>query len=119
MPVVVDHSGNYGNDDYNPPKKLETDLLLTVELSHVTIRMPHSRITRSRYSSSPPDRKWPKLIAKTYNENAVGSFAGNFDKPITSNIRCGNTILNFREFVEFRHEPDNECHAYKIDIEVF
>ena len=81
--------------------------------------MPYSRITRSQYSSSPPDRKWPKLIAKTYNENAVGSFAGNFDKPITSNIRCGNTILNFREFVEFRHEPDNECHSYKIEIEKY
>ena len=118
MPVVVDHS-RYSNEDYNPPKKLETDLFLTLELPNVTIKMPHSRIPRSRYSSSPPGKKWPKLIAKTYIENAVGSFAGNFDKPITSNIRCGNTILNFREFVEFRHEPGNECHAYKIDMEKY
>ena len=116
MPVVVDHSGYFENEDYNPPKKLESDLLLSLELPYVTIKMPRSRITRSRYSSSPPKRSWPKLIAQTYNENSVGSFAGNFDKPINTNIRCGNTILSFHEFCEFQHDPETECHAYKVNI---
>ena len=119
MPVVVDHSGYFGNEDYNPPKKLESDLLLSLELPYVTIKMPRSRITRSRYSSSPPKSSWPKLIAQTYNENAVGSFAGNFDKPLNTNIRCGNTVLSFREFCEFQHDPETECHPYKVNIDQY
>ena len=87
MPVLVDHS-RYANDDYNPPNKLDTDLTLTLELSNITIKRPFSRWTRSRYSSSPPKNWWPKLIAKTCNENPVGPFAGIFDKPLSSNIRC-------------------------------
>ena len=118
MPRVVDHSGN-DNEDYNPPTKLETDLLLSIELSNVNIKMPSSRSTRTRYSSSPPSKSWPRLIAKTYNENAVGAFAGNFDKPISSNIRCGNTILNFGEFVNFRHEPKDDCHRYEVNLEEY
>ena len=54
-----------------------------------------------------------------YNENPVGSFAGNFDKPLTSNIRCGNYILTFKEFTEFRHEPEDDCHHYVIDQDVY
>ena len=118
MPIIVDHSGvnSVHSDNYNPREKLPSDLQLSLELSHVKLKMPHSRITRSRYSSSPPRKSWPKLIAKTYNENAVGAFSGNFDKPVTSNIRCGNTVLTFCEFVEFRHEPENECHRYRVNI---
>ena len=118
MPIIVDHSGvnSVHNDKYNPREKLPSDLLLSLELSHLKLKMPHSRITRSRYSSSPPRKPWPKLIAKTYNENAVGAFAGNFDKPVTSNIRCGNTVLTFREFVEFRHEPENKCHRVNMNV---
>ena len=110
MPVVVDHSSSYGNEDYNPPKKEETDLVISLQLSNLTIKMP------CRYSSSPPSKRWPKMIAETYNQNPVGSFAGNFDKPLNCNIRCGNTILTFREFVEFRHDPETECHKYDIDL---
>ena len=119
MPNMVDHSGYFKNKHYNPRQKLESDLVLSLELSCVTIQMPHSRITRSRYSSSPPSRSWPRSIAKTYNDNAVGAFAGNFDKPMTSNIRCGNTVLNFQEFVDFRHKPEDECHCYKVDLEKY
>ena len=118
MPVVVDHS-RYSNDDYRPPHRLETDLLLSLDLAQVTIKMPHSRITRSRYESSPPSKPWPRIIAKTCIENPVGSFAGNFDKPLTSNIRCGNTILTFKEFVEFRHDSDSECQKFNVDIEEY
>ena len=118
MPVLVDHS-RYANDDFNPPKKLDTDLTLTLELSNIIIKMPFSRRTRSRYSSSPPKNWWPKLIAKMYNENPVGPFAGNFDKPLSSNIRCGNSILTFKEFTEFRHEPEDDCHQYVIDQDLY
>ena len=117
MPRTVDHSGIHAvHDNYNPPEKREHDLLLNLELGHVTLQMPKSRKTRSIYSSSPPRKTWPRLIAKTYNENAVGSFAGNFDKPINLNIRAGNTILSFREFVEFSHDPEEACHVYEVDI---
>ena len=118
MPILVDHSG-YSNDKCNPREKLATDLLLSLELSELTLKMPHSRITRSRYSSSPPTKSWPRLIAKTYNKNAVGAFAGIFDKPLTSNIRCGNTVMTFHEFVEFRHEPENECHHYRVNLKEY
>ena len=119
MPKLVDHSGYFGNEYYNPRQKLDSDLVLSQELSHIKIQMPHSRTTRSRYSSSPPNGYWPKLIAKTYNENPVGAFAGNFDKPLTSNLRCGNTVISFHEFVDFRHEPEGECHRYEVDLQKY
>ena len=116
MPRTVDHSGlHVDNDYYNPPEKRENDLLLTLDLGHVVLQMPKSRKTRSRYSSSPPRKTWPRLVAKRYNENPVGSFAGNFDKPINLNIRAGNTILTFNEFLEFSHDPKDACHLYEVD----
>ena len=93
------------NDNYNPPEKRDSDLSVSLDIDNVTIRMPESRMTRSRFSSSPPRKPWPRRIAQTYNENPVGSFAGNFDKPINLNIRVGNTILDSYEFVEFSHDP--------------
>ena len=76
-------------------------------------------MTRSRFASSPPRYSWPRLIYEAYNKNPVGSFAGNFDKPITLNIRCGNTILTFREFVEFRHDSVHNCQQFKVDLEEY
>ena len=122
MPVVSDHRGwgaSDWTDDYNPPRRLETDILLTLKLSDVTISLPLSRQTRSRYSSSLPCGGWPRLIAQTYNSHPVGAFAGNFDKPINCNIRCGNTTLTYREFVNFRHHPVNRCHRYSVNIEKY
>ena len=119
MPVVSDHRGWGPGDwteEYNPPHKLETDILLTLKLSDVTIKLPLSRQTRSRYSSSLPTGEWPRLIAKTYNSHPVGAFAGNFDKPINCNIRCGNTTLTYQEFVSFQHRPVNSCHRYSVDM---
>ena len=120
MPKTVDHSGAHTKDDhYNPPERRESDLLLTLELSHVTLKMPKSRMTRSRFSSTLPRQAWPRLIAKTYDENPVGSFAGNFDKPITCNISAGNTILKYLEFVDFCHDPDDVCNIYTVDLEEY
>ena len=120
MPRTVDHSGEHvDNDHYNLPKKRDSDLLLTLDLGQVTLKMPESRMSRSIFSSSPPKKTWPRLIAKTYNENAVGSFAGNFDKPMNLNLRAGNTILNFREFTEFSHDPVDACHYYEVDMESY
>ena len=117
MPRTVDHSGwHVNNDNYNPPEKRDSDLLLSLDKDNVTIRMPESRMTRSRFSSSPPMKPWPRRIAQTYNENPVGSFAGNFDKPINLNIRAGNTILSFCEFVEFSHDPVESCNSYEVDM---
>lgn len=118
MVRTVDHSGlHVDNDNYNPPEKRDSDLLLSLEIDDVTIKMPKSRKTRSRFSSSPPRKIWPRTIAQRYNENPVGSFAGNFDKPINLNIRGGNTILTFAEFVEFSHDPIESCHSYEVDME--
>lgn len=120
MPRTVDHSGlHVANDNYNPPEKRDSDLLLSLELNQVTIKMPKSRMTRSRFSSSPPRKTWPRSIAQRYNENPVGSFAGNFDKPINLNIRAGNTILSFAEFVEFSHDPIESCNSYEVDMEKY
>ena len=35
------------------------------------------------------------------------------------NIRCGNTILAFREFVEFRHDSVHNCQQFKVDLEEY
>ena len=106
MPRTVDHSGwHVNNDNFNPPEKRDSDLLISLNLGHVIIKMPRSRMTRSRFSSSPPRKSWPRRLAQRYNENPVGSFAGNFDKPINLNIRAGNTILSYSDFVEFSHDP--------------
>ena len=91
----------------------ETELLLSLDLSDISLKMPRSRITRCRYALSPPSKRWPRLIAETYDKNPVGSFARNFDKPLTSNIKCGNTILTFREFVEYK------CEKFKVDLEEY
>ena len=114
---TVDHSGwHVNNDNFNPPEKRDSDLLISLGLNNVTLKMPKSRMTRSRYSSSPPRKSWPRSIAHRYNENPVGSFAGNFDKPINLNIRAGNTILNYGEFVEFSHDPVETCNSYEVNM---
>ena len=115
MPIIVEHSG-YDMESDNQRKRLDTDLLTSVEFSNLVVKMPHLRITRSRFSSSPPKKSWPRLIAATYNKNPVDAFSGNFDKPMTCNIRCGNIVLSFDEYVNFRHEPENEC---QIDLDKY
>ena len=116
MPVVVDHSG-FGHKDRPLEIRRDTDLLLSTVVNDVKVSMPFSRRTRQIYtSSSPPTEWWPKIVAEVYRANPVGQFAGDFDKSITSNIRAGNTVLTFEEFVSFRHEPDETCRTYDVNM---
>ena len=119
MPVVVDHSG-FGHKDRPIEIRRDTDLLLSTVVNNVKVSMPVSRRTQQIYtSSSPPTEWWPKMVSEVYRANPVGQFAGDFDKSITSNIRAGNTVLTFDEFVSFRHEPDETCCKYDVNLDTY
>ena len=119
MPVVVDHSG-FGHKDRPLEIHRDTDLLLSTVVNDVKVSMPFSRRTRQIYtSSSPPTEWWPKIVAEVYRANRVGQFAGDFDKSITSNIRAGNTVLTFEEFVSFRHAADETCCIYDVNLDTY
>ena len=52
---------------------------------NLVIRFPKSRTRHSRYSSNcwrKNDRSWNKKVADEYQNNHIGGFQGNFDKPI-------------------------------------
>ena len=121
MPLRVDHSAGYLSETERKKiyieERRETDLLLSTSVYDVEVRLPYSRRPRGIYNTKLPTKSWPKLIAETYQANHVGSFAGNFDKSITSTIRAGNSILTYEEFVHFRHEPADDCRKYVINME--
>ena len=85
----------------------------------MVIRFPQSRIKRVRYNTKrwkPSEQNWNKKVAIEYENNAVGSFQGNFDKPICDvDLRCGNWGLSFGDFVNYRHEPINNCKIFDIN----
>ena len=72
------------------------------------------------------ERNWPQICychlnylnlrSKCHTQEQPDPGMGNFDKTLTSNIRCGNTLMTFNEFTEFCHEPENECHRYRVNF---
>ena len=123
MPLLVDHSAGYLSEadrrKFFNEERRETDLLLSTLVNGVEIRLPFSSRPRGIYNNELPSNSLTKLIAETYQANQVGSFAGNFDKSITSTIRAGNSILSYEEFVQFRHEPKDACRKFAINLEEY
>ena len=123
MPLTIDHSVGYltksEREKICSNERRETDLLLSSMVSDVEVKLPYSRRPREIYSTELPKRNWPKAIAETYQANQVGSFAGNFDKSMTTTIRAGNTILTFEEFVNFRHGAHDQCRKYSVNLDEY
>lgn len=107
---------------YNDKRK-QHDLKLSngihLEDMYLVIRLPKSRTQRVRYLTDrwePDENTWNKIVAEEYQNNQIGSHQGNFDRPISDKkYRCGNTLLDFSEFVTFRHEPVEVCKVFDVN----
>ena len=110
-------------------KRKTNDLKLSVGLLHddgkIIFRLPKSRVSRRRFKSNcrdGPHEKtfdWNKVIADEYQNNPVGGYQGNFDKPVCEKeielLNCGNWLISFQEFVSYRHEPESCCNIFDIN----
>ena len=107
----------YGDERERDDLKLSHGIHFQDE--NLVIRFPKSRTRHSRYSSNrwrKNDRSWNKKVADEYQNNHIGGFQGNFDKPICEKkIRCGNSFLSFSEFVNYRHEPTTACKLFGVN----
>ena len=108
---------------FNDPRKTD-DLVLSTGISsdgiNIVIRLPKSRMGRVRYHTNrwkEGENSWNKQVSDEYQNNHIGSYQGNFDKPICgTDLRCGNWGVTFPDFVNYRHEPVNVCKIYDINI---
>ena len=50
-------------------------------------------------------------IKEEYQDNLVGAFAGNYDRPIGS-----ESYKKFYDFTNYRHEPSKMCFSYDINL---
>lgn len=89
----------------------------------IVVRLPKSRIKRTRYHTNrwaAGEKCWNKKVAEEYQNNHIGSYQGNFDKPICEkSLRCGNYGMRFHDFVTFRHEPLNVCKVFDINTTAY
>ena len=77
------------------------DLKLSVGPLHddgnIIFRLPKSRVSRRRFKSNcqdgPDTFDWNEVIAEEYQNNPVGGYQGNFDKPVCEKeiefLNCG------------------------------
>jgi hypothetical protein len=118
----VNHEFNNSNIHYNDPQ-MEIDLKLsngiTIDEEKINLRFASSRKIRNRYFTNrwrPTDKSWNKAVADEYQNNQIGSLQGNFDKPIgDKDLRCGNTLISFSDYVNFRHEPVSACKIFYVN----
>ena len=102
------------------------DLKLAFGISHhdsnIVLRLPKSRVSRRRFQSTrwkgSTFISWNRKISDEYQNNHIGGYQGNFDKPICNKevewLNCGNWLINFQEFVSYRHEPRSACRIFSI-----
>ena len=118
MPKYVDHCADK-LEKFLTRVPRESDLELCTAIPRdacdITMRLPLSRMPRIRYMTELPRGNWPRQIATTYQDNAVGSFAGNYDMSMTTPIRAGSTLCSFDEYVTFVHEEEEHCFLFDID----
>ena len=113
---------NHSRILYDDPRK-NNDLKLSHGISsqteNIVIRFPKCRTKRIRYHSTrwkESDKSWNKQVADEYQNNHIGAYQGNFDKPICdTKLRCGNWGLFFNDFVSYRHEPVNMCKVFDVN----
>ena len=118
----VRHDYNHSNVNYDDPRN-KNDLKLSNGISidgeKINFRFPSSRKGRTRYFTNrwrPTDKSWNKAVAEEYQNNQIGSFQGNFDKPIgDKDLRCGNTLISFSDYVNFRHETVSACKLFDVN----
>ena len=119
---------NYADQISNDLKKSD-DLKLSVGLTHrdgnIVIRLPKSRVKRRRFKSNRWEGNnqntncWNRKVAEEYQNNHIGGYQGNYDKPILSEevelLSCGNWLISFQEFVSYRHEPTTACKIFDVN----
>ena len=79
------------------------------------LRFPESRKNRMVKSDPKSTSDWQKHVCKTYTDNPVGSYQGQFDRPMNSKVSNGNRPLSFAEYTEFTHSPPDQCNEYRIN----
>ena len=106
------------------------DLKLVVGITHedlnIVIRLPKSRVPRRRFKSTrwnEQNQSWNRKISEEYQNNPIGGYQGNFDKPICDKevefLHCGNWLISFQDFVTYRHEPTGVCINFDINKEKY
>ena len=125
MERVGDSLGHIYNDadtiygDEREKEDLRLSIGLTNQDENLVVRFPRSRTSRARYFSNrwkKNDTSWNKIVADEYQNNHVGAYQGNYDKPICeTGLRCGNSFLTFSEFSNYRHEPKNMCRVFEVN----
>lgn len=122
----MDRQLNYREQIHDDERKTN-DLKLSVGLMtddrNIVLRLPKSRVSRRRFKSNcqdgPDTFDWNKVIAEEYQNNPVGGYQGNFDKPICEKeiefLHCGNWLISFQDFVSYRHEPESCCSIFDIN----
>ena len=109
------------------------DLKLAVGITHkdtnIVIRLPKSRVPRRRFESTrwkrgnEQNKSWNRKISEEYQNNQIGGYQGNFDKPICDKqvefLHCGNWLISFQDFVTYRHEPIDACRNFDINKEKY
>ena len=79
------------------------------------LRFPESRKNRTIKSDVKSKSSWQKHVCTTYTDNPVGSYQGQFDRPMISKVFNGDRPLSFAEYTEFTHSPQEQCNEYKIN----
>ena len=81
-------------DDEREVDDLVLSTGITWNKESIVIRMPKSRTKRIRYQSDrwkDGENSWNRKVADEYQNNHIGAYQGNFDKPICdTHLRCGN-----------------------------
>ena len=106
-------------DDEREADDLVLSTGITWNKESIVIRLPKSRTKRIRYQSDrwkDGENSWNRKVADEYQNNHIGAYQGNFDKPICdTDLRCGNWGVTFADFVNYRHEPVEACKIFDIN----
>jgi hypothetical protein len=87
--------------------------------------IPHSKVIELEKAVNPKlwvfgDKELEKKVVQlTYITNAVGSFAGPFDRPMTMPVRLGEESLSHSEYTNYKHEPEEDHFKFIVDEEVW
>ena len=89
---------------------------------NLIIRFPFSRRNPVRNDKEDDDNinmdnddSMDTTIKEAYHNNPVGSYAGNYDRPVGSQGYNAYLPDTFKNFVNYRHNPTNSCHIFDIN----
>ena len=111
------HSHNFSRVE---SKNLKLSFGVRYAQHFTLLRFPESRKNRFIKTDKRSFKSdWQKNVCRTYIENPVGSYQGQFDRPMISKVYMGGRPLSFKEYTEFTHSPPDQCNEYKINVEKY